>query len=95
MHPYMTHHPASVHDSSPRPATVSAAAFAPSQNGGPQTPESATKQFAALRKKYPNAKVFASTFDDFSAIAHTVKDQLPVVTSEIGDTWLYGVPSVF
>ena len=65
------------------------------QNGGPQTPEAATKQFAALRKKYPNAKVFASTFDDFSAIAHTVKDRLPVVTSEIGDTWLYGVPSVF
>ena len=40
-----------------------------------------------LRQKYPNANVHASTFDDFSRAAQPVMKQLPVVTSEIGDTW--------
>jgi hypothetical protein len=62
-------------------------------NGGPQTPESAASMLGKLRGRYPNAKVHASTFDAFVEAAMPVRSQLPVVTSEIGDTWLYGVPS--
>ena len=45
---------------------------------------------AAVRKEYPGAKVFSSTFDDFILDVEPVKDQLPVVTQEVGDTWIYG-----
>lgn len=62
-------------------------------NSGPQSPASAMSIYENLRKHYPSAKVHASTFDDFSAVAQSVKHLLPVVTQEIGDTWLYGVPS--
>eukprot|EP00040_Diaphanoeca_grandis_P033122 m.202065 g.202065 ORF g.202065 m.202065 type:complete len:879 (+) comp32815_c1_seq1:127-2763(+) len=62
-------------------------------NGGPQTASSVAGTLSSLRKQYPNANVHASTFDDFAKIATSVKDQLPLVTSEIGDTWLYGIPS--
>ena len=43
-----------------------------------------------------SAKVFSSTFDAFFAEANRkeVKDQLPVVTAEIGDAWLYGVSPI-
>ena len=47
----------------------------------------------AIRREYPGAAVIASSFDAFVEDILPVKDQLPVTTSEIGDTWIYGVPS--
>ena len=65
-------------------------------NGGPQKVNSVVGTFRSLRNKYPAAKVFSSTFEAFyeAAVAEpaTMKG-LPVVTQEIGDTWLYGCPS--
>ena len=65
-------------------------------NGGPQKVESVQSTFRNLRSKYPQSRVFASTFEAFYAAAaadtSTMK-ALPVVTQEIGDTWLYGCPS--
>ena len=48
-----------------------------------------------LRKEFPAATVFSSTFDAFFAVANQpeIKSQLPVVTQEIEDGWIYGVPS--
>eukprot|EP00039_Didymoeca_costata_P022315 m.4244 g.4244 ORF g.4244 m.4244 type:complete len:806 (-) comp2940_c0_seq1:86-2503(-) len=46
-----------------------------------------------LRTTYPNAKVFTSTFDQFLDEVKPVMSNLPVVTSEIGDTWAYGAAS--
>lgn len=64
-------------------------------NGGPMKPTAVKNIYANLRKRYPHATVRASTFDDFydAARADGVMEQLPVVTREIGDTWLYGDPS--
>ena len=59
-------------------------------NGGPQSAASAAHLLQQMRAHYPNATVHASTFEEFSDAAAAVMDQLPVVTSEIGDTWLYG-----
>ena len=49
-----------------------------------------------LRQLYPGANVHASTFSAFfdEANKRENKDQLPVVTAEMGDAWIYGVPSV-
>lgn len=61
-------------------------------NSGP-SPSIFADTTATLQRKYPGASVRASTFDAFFAAADKVRHLLPVVTQEIGDTWLYGLPS--
>ena len=62
-------------------------------NSGPAGTEGALEE---LRKQYPGANVHSSTFSAFFDEANKPenKDQLPVVTAEMGDAWIYGVPSV-
>jgi hypothetical protein len=62
-------------------------------NGGPLSAASAAAIYQKLQKTYPNANVRAATFDEFADVAVAQRDLLPIVTEEIGDTWLYGVPS--
>ena len=64
-------------------------------NTGPGPIEQVQSFYTTLRTKYPHATVNVSTFDAFFAVANQpeVKSQLPVVTKEIGDGWIYGVPS--
>ena len=62
-------------------------------NSGPHSVDEIHKIYSGLRNRFPNAQVTAS---DLSAIADAIqpyRDRLPVVTEEIGDTWIYGVPS--
>jgi hypothetical protein len=62
-------------------------------NLGPHSVEEIHAIYSRLRKQFPAAKVTAS---DLTGIANAVapyRGQLPVVTQEIGDTWIYGVPS--
>lgn len=49
--------------------------------------------FEAIQKEYPGAQVAAGRLDDYAELIWQVKDQLPVVTAEIGDTWIHGVAS--
>ena len=76
----------------PRQALVVAWA---SDNRGPPTIAYVQGVYKDLRKMFPSASVNASTFDAFFARTNepSVKARLPVVTTEIGDGWLYGVPS--
>jgi hypothetical protein len=46
--------------------------------------------FKSLASEYPNAEIFASTYDSFVEQLLTVKSTLPVVSGEFGDTWIYG-----
>ena len=62
-------------------------------NQGPHTVEEITAIYAKLRAQFPNAKVEASTFSDVSAAVEPFRAHLPVFTGEIGDTWIYGIPS--
>ena len=64
-------------------------------NTGPAPLEDVAGFYASLQGRFPAANVSASTFDAFFKVANQpeVKGQLPVVTQEIGDGWLYGVPS--
>ena len=62
-------------------------------NSGPHTLQEIHRIYANLRKQFPNASVAAA---DLTTIAHAVEPyraNLPVFTEEIGDTWIYGVPS--
>merc|ERR1712178_628885 len=60
-------------------------------NHGPHSYDEASGILKAVRGLYPNADVVASdAFDDFVAAAWEHRATLPVVTAEIGDTWIYG-----
>ena len=63
-------------------------------NDGPSTdPTVYEKRWHEISEIFPNAEIIASTFDNFTQHLDGVKDRLPVVTSEAGDSWIYGVPS--
>eukprot|EP01105_Mastigella_eilhardi_P016897 TRINITY_DN3872_c0_g1_i1.p1 TRINITY_DN3872_c0_g1~~TRINITY_DN3872_c0_g1_i1.p1 ORF type:complete len:728 (+),score=198.55 TRINITY_DN3872_c0_g1_i1:284-2467(+) len=62
-------------------------------NDGPQYALDVVATYTELQTLYPKAQIIASTFDSFTLELEKIKDQLPVVTSEIGDTWIYGIPS--
>ncbi|KUO69233.1 MAG: hypothetical protein APF77_03135 [Clostridia bacterium BRH_c25] len=67
-------------------------AFAHSgDNEGPAGEASINSNLAYLRQKYPNAVVEASTLDNFAEALYSVREYLPVVTEEIGDTWIHGI----
>ena len=64
-------------------------------NAGPPTSvNDVIADFAAIRATFPGAQVFASTLDNFtSLLTPAVVSVLPIVDSEIGDTWLHGAAS--
>lgn len=59
-------------------------------NEGPPTVDEVQRQYAELREQNPGANVVASTMDAFAAPLWEARASLPVVTSEIGDTWIHG-----
>ena len=62
-----------------------------SDNKGPHDFQSASAIFDSVERGYPGATVVASdAFDDFVADVWPHLGSLPVVTAEIGDTWIYG-----
>ncbi len=60
-------------------------------NNGPPPAEAVHHTFAELRAKYPGAEVRASTMDAFARRLNDFSSALPVVTDEIGDTWIHGM----
>jgi len=60
-------------------------------NCGPPTAEDIRRQFEALAVRFPGAAIVASTMDAFAAALEGFRDRLPVVTEEIGDSWIQGV----
>lgn len=62
-------------------------------NVGPHSLDEIRSIYSGLRQRFPEAKITAC---DLTAIADAVepyRGRLPVVTQEIGDTWIYGVAS--
>ncbi|HYO88349.1 MAG TPA: DUF5054 domain-containing protein [Candidatus Limnocylindrales bacterium] len=60
-------------------------------NIGPPSLEAVRGAYLAVRQRFPEATLIPSTLDQFAAALDHVRDQLPVVTSEVGDTWIHGV----
>ncbi|KAK9915574.1 hypothetical protein WJX75_001002 [Coccomyxa subellipsoidea] len=71
------------------------AAWNVGDNSGPQNSTKVLEIFDLVRTYFPDANVFSSTFDAYTEELLAKKDELdlPVVTKEIGDTWIYGVQS--
>jgi len=62
-------------------------------NHGPSNKVEIQKIHNDLKKKYPDYEIIPSSIDDYARAIIAVKEKLPVITSEIGDTWIHGVAS--
>ena len=62
-------------------------------NLGPQNEVEVGEIYRQLRKEHPDAVVFASTLNAFAERLLPIRASLPVVTQEIGDSWIHGVGS--
>lgn len=62
-----------------------------SDNSGPPSPESVAAEMERLKVKYPGAEIASGTMDEFAEVVLEHIDELPVVTEELGDTWIHGV----
>jgi len=62
-------------------------------NAGPHTPEEIAKIHAELATRFPNAEIRAASLSEMANALEGHKSKLPVVTEEIGDTWIHGCAS--
>jgi len=62
-------------------------------NSGPHTGEEIAGIHADLAARFPNAEVTAANLSDIANAITPHRASLPVVTQEIGDTWIYGCAS--
>ncbi|WP_141501400.1 DUF5054 domain-containing protein [Paenibacillus luteus] len=59
-------------------------------NCGPPCAEEIREQFREIQDRYPNAEVAASSLDSFANKLVGIRERLPIVCEEIGDTWIHG-----
>lgn len=59
-------------------------------NRGADSVKKEIKKFKSIEKKYLGYEVAAGRMDEIAEKLWSVKDKLPVVSCEIGDTWIHG-----
>lgn len=59
-------------------------------NLGPQSAEAVLQVYDEIHAKFPGAEVVAGTLNDVANEVEKVSAMLPVVTGEMGDTWIHG-----
>ncbi|MEO6923417.1 MAG: DUF5054 domain-containing protein, partial [Bryocella sp.] len=62
-------------------------------NSGPHTEAEIAEIYADLRRQFPNAQILAGGLAEIADAIQPHSHKLPVVTQEIGDTWIYGCAS--
>lgn len=62
-------------------------------NEGPHSINKIREIFADLQRRYPNARIQASSLDAIVPVLERCSHDLPTITSEIADTWIYGYAS--
>jgi hypothetical protein len=62
-------------------------------NAGPHTADEIAHMHADLAARFPNAEITACNLSDMANAIAPYRDKLPVVTQEIGDTWIHGIAS--
>lgn len=62
-------------------------------NMGPQSVGQAVEAIRHLQGEHPDAVILASTLDAFGAEIWARRETLPVITAEIGDSWVHGTAS--
>ncbi|MDR2057218.1 MAG: DUF5054 domain-containing protein [Dysgonamonadaceae bacterium] len=62
-------------------------------NNGPHTDKQVRAIFADLQQRYPQAEIITTSLNDVAKELQKMAAKLPVLTSEIGDTWIFGYAS--
>ncbi|MGB7265767.1 MAG: DUF5054 domain-containing protein, partial [Terracidiphilus sp.] len=62
-------------------------------NSGTHKPDEIDRIHADLAARFPNAEIAAANLSEMANAIAPYHDKLPVVTQEIGDTWIYGCAS--
>jgi hypothetical protein len=60
---------------------------------GPQTLEEINQTYASLNLQFPNAIIIPTNLTEIANAVEPHRGSFPVLTSEIGDTWIHGVAS--
>lgn len=60
-------------------------------NQGVQTADTIISLFEELRQKMPEAEIVAADLNDLAFVVKEIENELPIVTQEIGDSWIHGV----
>ncbi len=59
-------------------------------NHGAPSPEKAKEKLAQIQSEFPEHEVVAGAMDDFADAIWNIRDKLPILENEIGDTWIHG-----
>ena len=62
-------------------------------NSGPHTAEEIAQMHSELAAQFPHAEIVACNLSEMAEAIAPHREELPVVTAEIGDTWIHGVAS--
>jgi hypothetical protein len=62
-------------------------------NMGPHTLEEIHDTYATLSKRFPGAQITPTNLTEIANAVEPYRSSLPVLTEEIGDTWIHGVSS--
>ena len=62
-------------------------------NSGPHPPDEVAQIYADLHRRFPNAEIVATSLTEIANAIEPHRANLPVITQEIGDTWITGVAS--
>jgi uncharacterized protein DUF5054 len=62
-------------------------------NTGPHTPEEIASTYLNLRARFPNAEIHAADLTHIADAVQPHAGELPIVTQEIGDSWIHGIGS--
>jgi hypothetical protein len=62
-------------------------------NSGPHTREEIHQIYSALGARFPNAQITPTNLSEIANAVDPHRSSLPVIASEIGDTWVHGVAS--
>ena len=62
-------------------------------NSGPHPADEVEDIYDDLRRQFPNAQIVATNLTEIANAVEPHRANFPVVTQEIGDTWIHGCPS--
>lgn len=62
-------------------------------NSGPHSLQEIKGSYALLHALFPGAKVVPTNLNVIASALEPIRSRLPLVTKEMGDTWIYGVGS--
>lgn len=59
-------------------------------NAGPSSPDEIQAIYEKLHQEYPEAEITAGDLNDLALMVRPITRYLPVITQEIGDSWIHG-----